>query len=383
MKMPTKYDVFATLIEKAPCRIKSLEFKTPIYYHISEMEKEGWVQNKRNLLTPVKNEITLPIFRIIKYCLNHGLDYNILFTKSMGRILKILPKSIPDLRPKMLSNNKEINRVLVYLEKNQFILKYARKPARGRLLQHQILGYLSSLYHLTIDIKKPKQIGLTQKILQIKTKPLNPFEEKVFAFLAGSVQLEGSTITEGDTRELLVKDIYPDKPAKDIQMVKNLNEALKYVLNNVESEINQEAIKEINRLIMFSLHTHAGKYKLTQNKIQGNPSFKTARPSEVLQLMQEFCRIVETIDSREGCLTLLGKLHNDLQRIHPFADGNSRTTRLILNWVLLKHDLPIVVLKMGSFDEYMSLTKLSGKRDDTLLNQLLLELIVHEELDKK
>ena len=74
----------------------------------------------------------------------------------------------------------------------------------------------------------------------------NPFEKKVFSFLAGSAQLEGSTMTEGDTAELLLNDIYPDKPQKDIQMVKNLNEALKYILNNKEADITPERIKEIN-----------------------------------------------------------------------------------------------------------------------------------------
>ena len=32
--MPTKYDVFAKVIEKAPCKPKDLKFKTPVYIHI-------------------------------------------------------------------------------------------------------------------------------------------------------------------------------------------------------------------------------------------------------------------------------------------------------------------------------------------------------------
>ena len=78
----------------------------------------------------------------------------------------------------------------------------------------------------------------------------------------------------------------------------------------------------------------------------------------------------------------IGYIHNELQYIHPFPDGNSRTTRMIVNWILLKHRLPLLVLKMGVFDAYMSLTKLSKKRDDESLTDLLTKILVHEELIK-
>jgi len=92
--------------------------------------------------------------------------------------------------------------------------------------------------------------------------------------------------------------------------------------------------------------------------------------------------VYPSVEVKEDCLKKLGGIHNNLQRIHPFSDGNSRTTRMLLNWVLIKHDLPIIVLKMGSFNEYMSLTKLSNKRDDASLNNLFLEVLTHENLNK-
>ena len=41
-------------------------------------------------------------------------------------------------------------------------------------------------------------------------------------------------------------------------------------------------IKQLNKQIMFSLHRNAGKYKITQNIILGNPEFKTAPPNKVM-----------------------------------------------------------------------------------------------------
>ncbi|MFH1212215.1 MAG: Fic family protein, partial [Candidatus Woesearchaeota archaeon] len=211
----------------------------------------------------------------------------------------------------------------------------------------------------------------------------NPFDNKVFEFLSGSAQLEGSTITMGETRELIINDIYPEKPRKDIQMVKNLNEALHYLLEHLDEEITEYHIKEINKLVLFSMHRNAGKYKTTHNKIQGNPDFKTTHPSKVPAEMISYCETIKIINTKEKCLEQLGYIHNEMQHIHPFSDGNSRTTRMILNWMLLKNKAQLLVIKMGCFDEYMRLTKLGKTRDDAKLTQLFHHLLMHENLIKK
>ena len=378
--MPTKYDVFATILEKAPCKPKDLGFKSPVYAHISALQKDGWIKEENSLLIPVKDKTTENAFKLIKYCLNHGLDYNIFFTKSMQNVLRILPQELPNLRPRQLSGNKEVTSVLKYLEGHQFILKHSKRPAKGRMLNHQLLNFAGAFHGTKIVLKEINAPILIPNILQIKAEPVNPFGNKAFSFLAGSAQLEGSTISEGDTRELLLRDIYPDKPAKDIQMVRNLNEGLKFIIENKENDITPERIKELNKIVMFSLHANAGRYKTAQNRIQGNPLFKTARPEDVPGMVQAFCDDVAKLKGKEELLDRIGYLHNQLQRIHPFSDGNSRTTRMVINWILIRHGLPLLILKMGSFDEYMSLTKLSSKRDDEKLNSLFLELIVHENL---
>ena len=100
--MPTKYDVFAKIIEKAPCKIKDLNFNTPVYIHISKLKDLGWVETKKDQLMPIKNHQTENMFKMIKYSLKGGLNYNIFFSKSIKNILTFLPQSLPNLRPKTL-----------------------------------------------------------------------------------------------------------------------------------------------------------------------------------------------------------------------------------------------------------------------------------------
>lgn len=381
--MPTKYDVFAKLIEKAPCKESELDFKRSVYTHLQELIRIGWVKVHNNKYTPIKNTKTKKAFAIIKYCIKNNLDYNTFFSRNMPKIMNELIEHTPNIRPPQLKNNKDILQILNYLEQNQFILVHNKRPAKGTISRHQLFDSILELNSIQKKIAKPKYSCkiVAEKIRKIKATPLNPFDEQAFSFLAGSAQLEGATISVEETRELLTKDIYPDKPQKDIQMVKNLNEALHYIIEQLDEEITEEHIKQINYLVMFSMHRNAGKYKRTQNKIQGNPSFKTTPPNKVKQEIDNYINKIKHM-TPENCLENIGKIHNDLQRIHPFADGNSRTTRMILNWILAKNKLPIIVLKMGAFDEYMKLTKLSTKREDEELTQFFWNVLVHEDLMK-
>jgi len=377
--MSTKYDVFAKIIEKAPCKSKDLGFAKPVYAHIDLLVRENWVRKTKGVLVPIKNEKTIKIFKIISWSLKNNIDYNIFFSENVGKILKVISETSPVLNPKELAGNKTNNEIIDFFEENQFILSWKRKPKNGTLLNH-------SIFELVIGKKVKERFLLfneiNDKVLSLAREELNPFDKKVFEFLAGSAQLEGSTVSIGETVDLILKSIYPDKSAEDIQMVKNLNAALTYVFENVGEELTLEHLKEINKICLFSLHKGAGMFKKTQNKILGNPDFKTTLPSQVVSELEKFCDVFNKIKTREECLEKLGFIHNQHQRIHPFVDGNSRTTRLLVNWLLMKHGFPILILKVGSFEKYMGLTKLSGKRDDLLLRNFMLHVIYHEEILK-
>ena len=376
--MPTKYDVFAELIEHAPCKASNLSFSSPIYIHLTSLIEEGIIRKEGTKYIPIKNTYSEKLFKIIKYCLKNGLDYNLILSKNTSEIITELFKSVPTLRPKSLIGNQENTKILKYLEENQFILLTNKTPREGIILEHQLFDNILQLKKINKKLKTGKYLDLRNNLLKIKTHLINPFDNNVFEFLSGSAQLEGSTITIGETKEMIINDIYPDKPKKDIQMVKNLNEALHYMLDHLDEEISEEHIRELNKMVLFSLHRNAGNYKITDNKIQGNPNFKTASYKKVPELLKKYCEELNKINSKDICLNKLGYIHNELQFIHPFSDGNSRTTRMILNWMLLKNKLPFFVIKMGCFDEYMGLTKLSLKRDDAKLNKLFHHILYHE-----
>ncbi|MEA3414187.1 MAG: Fic family protein [Nanoarchaeota archaeon] len=382
--MVTKYDVFARIIENAPCKISSLKFQVPVYNHIKELQKENLVEKNNNLLVPIKSEKSEIIFKIIKWSLKNGFDFNLWFRKNTLEIIKKLSENNLKINSKTLSNNYSNLEIINFLIENQFILLQKKKPKLGTLLNNNIFELLKKYNKKEFKIEENflNFEEISKLILKGKSQIVNPFENKIFEFLAGSAQLEGSTVTIGETIDLIIKNIYPNKPIEDIQMVKNLNLAFDYMYENYNKELTIEKIKQINEKCLITLHKGGGIFKKNQNKIQGNPNFKVAHPSEVFKKLERFCKIFNQIKSKKEVLEKIGFLHNEFQHIHPFIDGNSRTTRILINWLILKFNLPLIILKKGSFEKYMNLTKLSKKRNDDFLRDFLLHILYHESLIK-
>jgi Fic family protein len=80
--------------------------------------------------------------------------------------------------------------------------------------------------------------------------------------------------------------------------------------------------------------------------------------------------------SVEEIIAFASFFHNEFQRIHPFIDGNSRTSRLLMLHILRSNGVPLLDLPLGYFDLYMDLTKRSTKRDDRAFRSLMEEIIL-------
>jgi len=125
----------------------------------------------------------------------------------------------------------------------------------------------------------------------------------------------------------------------------------------------------------------AGKIREGEVYISGNLKFKITKAKNI---EKEFGELIEKYNDfiKKGKLSLKEILdfvtyfHNEFQHIHPFEDGNSRTTRLITFHLLQSKDIPILDIPFGLLDEYLSYTKGARKREDEKLLVSLQKIIL-------
>ena len=74
----------------------------------------------------------------------------------------------------------------------------------------------------------------------------------------------------------------------------------------------------------------------------------------------------EEVDNKAGLnpIELVAWTHAEFVRIHPFIDGNGRTSRLLMNYQLMLHDfLPVSIDKENRLDYYNALDKYASEGD--------------------
>jgi Fic family protein len=177
-----------------------------------------------------------------------------------------------------------------------------------------------------------------------------------YAITYHSTAIEGSTLTEGQVYNLLDQDIpATNKPFSEQQMVIDHQKALVYTLNRASKKqpLVEPFIQEIGGMVVKntgSIYNTAlgafdstrGDYRLV-NVHAGAQTFPNY--SKVPDLMKSFVadfnkRISEAKTFQQKCEAAF-YAHFQFVSIHPFADGNGRTSRMIMNYILACFDLPI------------------------------------------
>jgi Fic family protein len=102
---------------------------------------------------------------------------------------------------------------------------------------------------------------------------------------------------------------------------------------------------------------HAGQYKTRPNSVitRYGTRFDYASPEETPILMRDLVDWYNKAE-QEGVLSpveLAALFHYRYIRIHPFEDGNGRIARLMVNFILSRHNYPMIVVRSRNKNEYL------------------------------
>ena len=172
-----------------------------------------------------------------------------------------------------------------------------------------------------------------------------------------SNRIEGNTLTLQETALVVNEGVtISGKSMREHLEAINHAEAISYIkdIAKQDIEISERTIKEIHALILHGIdRENAGRYRTVPVMISGS-THMPPQPYLIEKQMEDFILRFKQMEAEKVHPVLIAAyLHDELVRIHPFIDGNGRTSRLLMNLYLLRHGYVIITLK-GSNDAKVS-----------------------------
>ncbi|MBN1896614.1 MAG: Fic family protein [Candidatus Aenigmarchaeota archaeon] len=398
--MVSKYDVFYVIASEGEIRPKDIaeamnkpesEYKA-IFNHVMSLEKEGYVRRNRTVKVVLDSE-SKKLFGLISFCMKNRINYNLMLKKTMvGFILKAARKEF--------FTNKDVgihpqtfSLYVSALSKYGLLLVMSKKPLKCKLLRHHFLTELAGFFGKKIefytDVKRSlipeieKELRKYRRNLRIEYTAVEDKERNKEAdYIYSSLNLEGNPLTLPETQKLILENIVPEKrKLEHIQETTNYRKAVDLMMGNAKKKVKLDLglILEYHKIAMSHIFG-AGNIRKHNVRIKFNPDFKTCDWNLVPLKLGELLEKYREFESRKGytadIIRFASFFHNEFQRIHPFTDGNSRISRLLMLHIFRSHGIPVLDLPLGYFDMYLNLTKRSTKRDDESFNYLVEEIIL-------
>ena len=171
--------------------------------------------------------------------------------------------------------------------------------------------------------------------------------------------IEGNTLTLRETQVVLEGITVGGKSIKEHLEAINHEKAILFLDDLVKDNepISEWNIKNIHQLILKNIdNENAGRYRKENVTIKG----ATHIPPDYLKVPELMEKLILTYNtwSEYHPIIQAALLHGELVKIHPFVDGNGRTSRLLMNLVLMNNGYnPVIIKKESRLKYYEALDK--------------------------
>jgi len=182
----------------------------------------------------------------------------------------------------------------------------------------------------------------------------NLHEDLLLKWTFNSNAIEGNTLTLQETKVVLEGITIGGKSLREHFEAINHKEAILFVekLAKKDTILNEYDIRSIHSLILKNIdEQNAGKYRNINVLISG-AEHKPPQTLDVPSKMQEFIKWHKDNYKNLHPVELAARVHIDFVGIHPFIDGNGRTSRLLMNLELIKQGYPPAIIKVENRLEY-------------------------------
>ena len=181
------------------------------------------------------------------------------------------------------------------------------------------------------------------------------FKSFLIDFAFNTTSIEGNTITLKEATKLLNEELTPpNRTVREIYDLQNTEKVFFDILNAKEKmndafiiKIHDELLKNIDQRKGYRTHD----IRVFKGDFEASP---------VRYVRIDIKLLLEWYDKNKDKLhplILAALFHQKFEKIHPFSDGNGRTGRMIMNYMLLKASYPPLIVKKARRNDYLSAMK--------------------------
>ncbi|MCK5040002.1 MAG: Fic family protein [Candidatus Aenigmarchaeota archaeon] len=225
-----------------------------------------------------------------------------------------------------------------------------------------ILELYSERWFLKFD--KIKEGFLKEKKAMPKSALEKETQTFAIRFTYDTNRIEGSTLTLRETATLLGQGITPsEKPLRDVKEAEAHMNAF-YEMLDYKKDLSLQTILYFHKKMFESTKQDiAGKIREHQVAIAGS-KFLPPFPAEVYPLLVDFFKWYNKNKASLHPVELAALIHLKLVTIHPFADGNGRISRMMMNFALHRKEFPMFNILYEKREGYYNALERSQVKGD-------------------
>ncbi len=211
----------------------------------------------------------------------------------------------------------------------------------------EVISFSKELQSIITELDKKKLVWQSKKPLEsIQLQKMKEYFNTAYTY--ESNRIEGNTLTLSETHLVVNEGVtIGGKSMREHLEVINHQEAIALIYDFVERKIklNPYYLKQIHAIVLNGIDKrNAGVYRNVPVRISGRKHMPP-EPYLIEKLMEDYFLFYETQKDTLHPVILAAEMHERLVSIHPFIDGNGRTSRLVMNLILLQNGFTIVNLK--------------------------------------
>jgi len=260
---------------------------------------------------------------------------------------------------------------------------------------------LSTDFHIDIFFKDVDTLFLQSDLLQVEIvkkryqkikSNLDYYRTLRDSFLIShsynSTKVEGNTLTKDDTILILSKGILSKtKELREANEILNISKAIDFI-EEYDRELTVDFICQVHKVVtqntLIESRNEGVLRPIGINVRMGNSDYKNVPGGNMIKKslndsIKEFNKLYK-IDK----LGAIVRFYASFIAIHPFIDGNGRTSRILLNWLMKKENLPYINYESEKHIEHIrGIDKaIKGNGFDDLA-EFILTIVVENEFTRK